>query len=157
MENPEEQYKEVLVQVLSDVLERLAFMFAEQCSVDEFPASESGYMKTAMTFSGPFDGCLSLAVSSDMCVELAANILGAEPLDENVMDKAQDALKEFLNIACGQILTSLAGEEPVFDLSVPEAHKIEESEWKAMGEDPNAVGLLADDFPVLAALKTVNT
>jgi CheY-like chemotaxis protein len=39
--------------------------------------------------------------------------------DDLVRERALDSLKEMLNVTCGQLLTSFAGEGPVFDLSIP--------------------------------------
>jgi hypothetical protein len=156
-ENQANERREVLVGVLSDVLEKLAFMFGEETPPEELPPSESGYMQARMAFSGPIKGRLALAVSDEMCPEIAANILGVEPFDERVMEKAQDALKELLNITCGQTLTALAGDEPVFDLSVPEASPMDAEAWNELIARPGAATMLADEYPVVLHLEMDET
>ena len=142
----------MLVDVLCDVVEKMAFMFGNEASPEELPPAEEGYVKAHMTFSGPLNGRLTMVVAGEMCPELAANILGAEADDDRALEKSRDALKELLNITCGQILTTMAGEEPVFDLSVPQAEEIEAGEWKALADDPETAAVVADDFPVLLNL-----
>ena len=73
-----------------------------------------------MTYSGGMTGSISLIVPDDVCPEIAANVLGKDPDDAIVAAQSADALKEVLNVLCGNILTAVAGESPVFDLSVPE-------------------------------------
>lgn len=145
--------KELLTGVLNDVLEKLAFMFGSEAAPDEVLASDSGYMMASMGFSGPFNGTLALAVVQDMCPELAANILGVEPYDDRVMEKAQDALKELLNITCGHVLTALAGDDPVFDLTIPVVNEMDDRQWEAMAQGPTTATVMADEFPVLLEMR----
>jgi chemotaxis protein CheX len=147
-----ENHRELLTKVFSEVIEALAFMFADETDADELPASPDGYLEATMSFKGDFSGRLALAVSKDMCPELAGNILGVEPDDERVMEKAEDALKELLNMVCGHVLTSLAGEEPVFDLTVPAMKNLGAAEWAEMTGRDDVATLLVDDYPVALLL-----
>ena len=147
------EHRQTLIQVLNDVLEQLAFMFGEEVEPAELPAPGGVCVRAEMAFAGPMNGSLKIAVTEEMCPEIAANILGAEPDDDRVMEKARDALKELLNITCGQVLTAIAGEEPVFDLSVPQAAEITPEEWQAMAMAPEMAAVLADDYPVLICLR----
>jgi CheY-specific phosphatase CheX len=54
-----------------------------------------------------------------MALELAANFLGTEASDPVAAAGADDSFKELLNVVCGHLLTAMAGEDPVFDLTMP--------------------------------------
>jgi len=54
-----------------------------------------------------------------------------------------------LNIACGSILAALFGETATFDIHPPlvSSHPVEA--WSALVQDPNTLGFLVDDAPML--------
>lgn len=143
-------HKEMLTKVLCDVLENFAFMFGDL--VDEVPEYPGDVLRATMRFIGPFQGGLSLAVPREICPQIAANVIGLEPDDEKVNTHAEDAIKELLNVTCGQVLTTMAGVEPVFDLTVPVIDPVDEGGWSDMIEAPNTVIVLVDDFPMILHL-----
>lgn len=145
----EEQTK-MLVTVFCEVLENQAYMFGE--ALRETPQCPEDVIVASMAFRGPFQGSLSLAVPRAICPEIAANVLGLELDDDEVESHAEDAFKELLNVICGRVLTTMAGEEPVFDLTVPVVEPIDETEWDAMAARSGAVAFDVDDMPVLLCL-----
>ncbi len=148
--NPE--HNEMLIRVFTEVLEQLAFMFVEPPDSDETPAP-SDPVYTTMSFRGPCSGTVTLAVPREMAPVLAANVLGLNPEDELGALAASDALKELLNVTCGNVLTAIAGDEPVFDLTVPEVEDCTAEAWAELAARPGTVHCLADDFPVLLNLE----
>lgn len=142
----------MVTEVFCDVVESLAFMFGEAADEDELPASAAGYILATMSFSGPMTGRIELAVPREMRVEIAANVLGVDPDDEQAVSGADDALKELLNVTCGQVLTRLAGEEPVFDLSVPVVSDLGDVAWTAMTQAPDVAKVVVDESPALLRL-----
>ena len=140
---------EIIQNVFCDVFEQLAFMFGEPVENDELAENNTRHLQAYMTFSGDRTGEIIMTVPDKMCPEIAANVLGVEPDDEQVMDLAGDALKEILNITCGQLLTAVAGERPVFDLSVPEVRKISSRKWSKLLKGDESLGFMVDDYPVL--------
>jgi hypothetical protein len=60
-----------------------------------------------------------------------------------------DALKELLNTICGQFITSMFGDEPVFDLTVPETKIISLDEWQESVDSGNFLSLNVEDEPIL--------
>jgi hypothetical protein len=131
------------------VLEQLAFMFAEPAGRDAFAAPDGEWLALSMGFSGPLSGALQLAVPPGLCVALAANMLGMDDDDEEAADKGLDAMKEVLNVTCGNILTELAGTEPVFTLTIPEVKPLDAPGWADWLADPAAMGFLIDEHPAL--------
>jgi CheY-specific phosphatase CheX len=76
-------------------------------------------------------------------------MLGEEPDDPNAIAKGADALKELLNVLCGNLLTAFAGEEPVFDLAVPETMPFSPEDWEGLKRLPVTVSYTVDEYPVL--------
>lgn len=122
---------ETLATVFREIIEQLAFMFAEPVEKAEVPGV-SDALGVRMEFSGPFSGWLSLAASRGEGVEVAANILGLDSDDPSAEVRAEDALKEVLNVTCGRLLTELAGSEPVFNLTVPKSMPLDAPAWATM-------------------------
>ncbi|MCD6306866.1 MAG: chemotaxis protein CheX [Deltaproteobacteria bacterium] len=108
---------QVISQVGIETFEKLAFMFA-------FPKEETGQpvenrVSAGVVFRGPFSGRVIMHVSDTILPELAANMLGLEDEGAVTLDQQYDALKETLNIVCGNLLPAIAGEEPVFHVEMP--------------------------------------
>jgi CheY-specific phosphatase CheX len=146
---------QIVRDVFGSVIERTAFMFGESVGKEDLPIAQTPYVQASMSFRGPQRGVLSIAMPRDACVQIAANVLGMEPEEPFVAQRATDSLKEILNVTCGHILTSLAGDAPVFDLSIPEVTDLDEEAQAALRDDPHTQAFLADECPVLLRL-TVN-
>lgn len=149
------EHQETLRRVFSDVAESLAFMFTEDLDeVGEPAVADTRFVRAHMEFRGPFTGTLQMAVPESMCPEITANVLGLDPEDELVTKQPHDALKELLNVTCGNVLTALAGEAPVFDLTVPEVAPLDHTAWEALKSEPGVLYCVVDDNPVLLKLET---
>ncbi len=103
--------------VVSGSLEKLAFLFS---SPD--PGRDLVLFEDAMTaeafFEGAFSGRLAVVMTLPVLTELAANMLGID-IEEVGEEQCQDALKETVNIICGNWLPVKAGTEAVFNISAP--------------------------------------
>jgi chemotaxis protein CheY-P-specific phosphatase CheC len=132
-------------------------MFGEIADKQELPHCLSDCLLARITFSGAAKGALVLAVPAPLCAQIAANVLGIDEDDELPPGRPADALKELLNVICGHVLTALAGEAPVFNLSVPEVSPLDEAHWTALVEAPATVGFRVDDVPVLLQLAIEET
>ncbi len=141
---------DILRRVFSEIAENMAFMFVEEPD-DETPAEPENddLVLAHMVFSGPFSGRLVIAVPAALCPEIAANVLGLDPDDELVKAKPYDALKELLNVTCGNVLPAIAGEDPVFDLTPPEIKKLDRAAWRVLRDMPGTQQHLVEDEPVL--------
>ena len=144
--------KKTLAEVIVAVLENQAFIFADVVDNAEAPPLPEEHHVVQMAFIGPVCGGLTMVFPAVMCAEVAANMLGLDEDDELAIAGGQDALKELVNVVCGQVLTEVAGEEPVFDLTVPEISTMDQEAWDKMLRDSETVALLVDDEPVLARL-----
>jgi CheY-specific phosphatase CheX len=107
------------------VIEAAMHVFETAAFLTVWPATENDGELTPpdvaarMGFHGPTSGTLTLRVASSVLPLLAENMLGECEADM-ALEKGQDALRELLNMICGNVLTAWHGEQPVFDLSPPE-------------------------------------
>lgn len=112
-----EKFENILSRVAVITLEQLAFIFA-------FPEDEGNEMQqdsavaVSIAFRGPFSGFLLLTVSKQVLPELTANILGVDE-EETTSDQQHDALKETINIICGNLLPAIFGKQLIFDIDPP--------------------------------------
>jgi CheY-specific phosphatase CheX len=139
---------ELVREVFARVLERQVFLFAEELAIEDIPPGGE-WVEARMAFNGPFEGSLSLAMPKEVELEIAANFLGKEAGDPDVAKFAQDSLKEILNVVCGHMLTALAGEDPVFDLSIPKVHALSAGDWAALAALPDSLGFDMEGKPAL--------
>jgi CheY-specific phosphatase CheX len=144
--------KDQLGRVFMDVLEQMAFMFGDSATSDDFQEITEEVLVAQMEIHGAMHGSIQLAVPLSMCPELAANFLGTEPEDAEDPRIYKDALKELLNVTCGNVLTTLAGEGPVFDLTVPEITELAPVVRESIVQDDSTAYILVDDHPIAIRL-----
>lgn len=145
----DKDHSEEVFEVFCDVLQDLVFMFAERAEDEEMVPGSGPFIQAGMEFKGQMSGGLRLSVPERMCKEVASNMLGVDEDHELVSDGGQDSVKELLNTICGQMLTRIAGTDPVFDLTVPEITPLAEDEWIEIKGSDTAIGAIVDDNPVL--------
>jgi len=143
-----EDLKETLIDSMTDVLEKLTFIFIEEAEDEEMDVSGRELLSVSMDFTGEKEGHLSLLSPKDKVVEISANILGLEE-DEVTRDMYADSFGEVLNVLCGNILTAEYGVDPVFDLSVPTVNDASEEQWKQLMGQEHALSLLMDEDPCI--------
>jgi len=110
--------EERMSQVAIDTLEKLAFMFAFSDEGGQDPPADSA-VSGSVSFTGPFSGTLLVAMSIEVLQELAGNMLGLDDGEETTQDHRSDALRETMNVICGNLLPAISGDEVVFDIGAP--------------------------------------
>jgi len=115
----EQQLKSILTSVTNDTLEKLAFLFA---FADEERVNDSPDPAVVgrVDFHGYFDGFLLMRISDSVIPELASNMLGLDDDAQIAKAQQQDALKELLNVICGNALPAIAGDQVEFNIAAPE-------------------------------------
>ncbi len=113
----QQQKTATLKAIFSEVLADLAFMFTDDEPGGAAPGEQ--WLETTIGYYGPACGTLHLSCTRAFCAGLAANLLGVSPDDDNAAAAAEDAVKEFMNIVCGQFITATHGTEEVFNLTIP--------------------------------------
>ena len=83
-------------------------------------------------------------------VATLGKLLGLDEEEKDIVVEPTDALAELINIVCGQFLTKVYGDTPVFDLSLPSISKIDEEEWKDLIENKQTISIMIDDVPAIA-------
>ncbi len=114
-----EKIRKILEETASETFEGLAFMFGFP-EEDEIPDSHEEMVFTQVDFEGAFKGRLIMAVSRQTVEELTINMLGLEEEDSEINpDDQADALKEAINVICGNFLPAIGGKDVVFDIHPP--------------------------------------
>ena len=141
---------DILIKVCCDVFESLSFMFGEAIDLDEVDSESESFINVSISYKGNRAGAVFLIVSDETAKILAYNILGIDEDEEDLPSESyMDALTELLNIICGQVITAMFGDEPVFDLTVPETKIISLDEWQKSVDSGNFLVLNFDDEPIL--------
>ena len=108
-----------LVEVTIEVLERYAFMLGDPPGKGSGPVvlSEPSWIVT-ISFTGARAGGIGMVVSPGLARQAAANLYEGAPA-EGGDEQAQDAVRELLNIVCGNYLHRVESNEPIFSFATP--------------------------------------
>jgi len=142
-----DEMREKAVGVISRILSESAFVFCDP--LDEENRPDIGAWEAegvSLDFGGNAHGTVWMYAGKGFLRSTAANMLG---IDESCYtpEKGVDALKEILNIIVGNLLTTVYGTEPIFDLSIPQALAADSITQRYTNE--NAVWLTAEGEPLL--------
>lgn len=142
-----EQVEKIMFDVAEDTLEKLAFMFISL----EDGRDDSDYdsvVAASVSFAGPLTGTVVLMVSTQLIPELSANMLGVEE-EETTQDQRNDALKETINVICGNLLPAIGGKQAVFDMGAPriiaESESIKQAMENTHGYESTSIARMAID------------
>ena len=153
----DERVRTILAETFREVMEGLAFMFVDKVDKSDLPPEEEHSLCASIAFSGHASGTMTIVAGSTLCDRLSADMLGIEPDDAECRAKAPDALKESLNTICGQFLTAIAGEDPVFSLTPPEISDIDLQQWEEIKEKGNPLFFRIGSSPVLLSAEYEET
>lgn len=148
----------VLLEIFCSTAEKQAFAFGAECTREELPEPAAGeaLMLSSITFKGPYCGIIMLAYSESLAKAVTSNTLGTDDESEITFEQESDAMAELLNVICGQFLTAVEGEIPVFDLTVPHCRRIEKNEWESFRESPDFLCVNVDESPALVSMKLID-
>ncbi len=119
----DEEIKEIMSRVVIETLEKLAYIFSSPD--DEMDSLTTDSVCVTVTFSGPFSGQLTMKTTTLVVMELTANMLGID--EEDITPEQQsDALKETINILCGNLLPAISGDQDIFIINAPMIIDVEE-------------------------------
>jgi chemotaxis protein CheY-P-specific phosphatase CheC len=147
----EQNERDVLSEVTARVFQQTAFLFPEPADLSSgIPAGEGAVYSVSLSFSGDREGEVSLVVTEALCRELAANVLGEDPAEDDSLEKALDAAKETLNIIAGQFLIQIFGNKALFNLTAPQVTELTPEQAAAI-DLTDRVCSLVEGHPVIAA------
>lgn len=151
----ENRSKDVLGKTIVSVLESMAFMFAEIVTKNPvLSIEENTCIHTHIEFSGGRSyGEIGLILSPGLVSSIAKNVMGMESEDIVPHDTVEDMSKEIVNVICGQFLTSMFGDKPIFELSVPDVSRLDSKACSDMFTDPNIVVCMVEDSLILGYVK----
>jgi len=141
--------REKIKKVCFEIFEQLAFMFAEEIDIDEIQGGDEPFIHAAMSFSGNTSGSIDITMPVSLASQLAKNILGLDESENLDRQHYEDAVCELLNTICGRMLTSLFGEDAVFDLHVPSTQGIEAQHLHELFSSGDCIAFSVEDAPVL--------
>ncbi len=145
-----------LIEALCSVAEKQAFLFPAPIRIKEAtPPEDGGIFLGSISFHGDVSGTISMAMPETLCMEIVSNILSVEEGDGASVEEAQmkDVMGELLNVLCGQFLTLVEGDKPVFNLSVPVIKAASPAEWEKLRYSPGCNAATIDEHNVLLSLE----
>jgi hypothetical protein len=145
----DDRQRTAVLSTVPAILEQQAFLFADPVSEGGFKAQGEEYLAASLVFDGPSSGGALAAFPESLARELAANLLGADPGDEKAAEHAADALGEFLNVACGHLLTTLFGTGPVFNLGAPRSFGFPSAVADLLARKSDVLAFEIDGVPIL--------
>jgi CheY-specific phosphatase CheX len=110
-----------LTSIVLEVLGDLAFMLTDDQPADWSVGTIS--LQGEITYRGCVSGTLRCWCTRGFAARLAANLLGIEAEQREAQADATDAVREFLNVLCGQLITVWHGRQGIFDLAIPRVHE----------------------------------
>jgi two-component system chemotaxis response regulator CheY len=134
--------------VIATVLETFAFAFPEAASASELPEADGDLLCARIWFSGAASGTLSMAAPAELCVGMAANILGIDQDDPDALLRGADTLGEIVNIAAGHLATRIDADATTH-LHPPTVGRMGRSEWDRSVAAIETRGYLVEKHPVL--------
>ncbi len=113
----DDRISDILTSAAIETLERLAFIFTSPA--EENNGLGSNFMSARVSFDGPFSGRLIMKMSQVVVLEMTGNMLG---IDENeaTIEEQSDAMKETINIICGNFLPIIGGNQAIFNINAPQ-------------------------------------
>ncbi len=146
--------RSLVADVFCKVMEGYAFMLGSPVEKKDFPGpGEGGAKQATVYFSGRLSGHVAVVVPQRMCPLLAANVLGVEPGDASAVSRADDSLKELANVAAGQVMTAVAGEDIVLERSLPELAGLDGEGWAQLLAEEETIPFIVDEYPILLQVK----
>ncbi|ERP31719.1 hypothetical protein [Chitinivibrio alkaliphilus] len=85
----------------------------------------------------------------------AANMLGIDEGDERAVSKGDDALREILNIVAGNVLSSIYGEDILFNLTVP--YRLDRDVLMDDEASEMRAWLESEDYPLLCVFHEIQS
>ena len=137
-----------LADALCASLETMAF-------ISPFPPDGAGpwpcpadARRVTIEFAGPVSAVLELFAPASFGALLASNLIACDAADPQAVARADDALKELMNVTCGAMINAMGGEG--YELGIPRVEDLKPGEWDALAQ-PGEAAVLDADGHLLAA------
>jgi hypothetical protein len=141
---------DILLESLAESLETTAF-------ISLMPPEPDTTLQTGLVVSMELDNGarLHIAAARELGSIIAANMLALEPGSAEADARAEDALKEILNVTAGLYLSRALGDSAQMpEMSLPVVTAISSNDqWKRWVEMRGAEVVLAEGYPVAVAIE----
>lgn len=134
---------QLLMEVAGRTLEDTAFVLVDLAEGERFTGA---VVRATLAFSGTARGALLVASSNPFAVAMAANLMGLELNDPEVVDKGEEALGELVNIIAGALTERLFGTDQLCQLGIPTTDTVSvDAHQRTLDGSDCWVSLLGDD------------
>lgn len=127
--------KQLLMETAVGALETMAFFCCEPATVDALSPEDA--ISVEMDFKGPRSGHVQIVTSRFFGQRLASNALCCGVTDPDAVDRAEDSVRELINVVVGALMPRIADRKSdVFNLSLPRSRPFDANlEWEAFAND----------------------
>jgi|GEM_PF-3327521 len=137
-----------LTEMAFDMFERMGFLLGESADKADFrPDETAGSVRGEIRFAGDLHGSLNIVTTEKLGRLLASNFLGLDEAQQAKDSEMADAIKEFLNVYCGNILAEITEKGENVDLLVPETTLCSVEYMKGVVHNPESVFVLIEGEP----------
>ncbi|NUN96013.1 MAG: hypothetical protein HUU16_07545 [Candidatus Omnitrophica bacterium] len=144
----------LVIQTFREVVRKQVFMLAEPIDKSLLPAPGEDFRCARVAITGDLSGAVSLVVPSELCREIAANMLGVVSKEHLASFRAEDSFLELANVFTGHLRGALVGQGARVRAMLPELSTMDLAEWRAYLASPDCQGFLVDETPVLVKVTT---
>ena len=143
-----------LATLVANVLGELAFLFADPDPAQVPPGADG--LAAESEYVGPCSGRLRCWCTRGLAQRLAASLLAIEPHEHPAESGAEDALREFMNVLCGQLVAAWHDPRGVYELSLPRAQAHTAPSAASNAEAPHVCRLSVDGEFLVCAYERVH-
>lgn len=133
----------------SGLIEQMAFLFVDPSDPDDLALDEGSLLASSVSVTGDVEGRVEVAMAEALCRELAANMLGEDDPDDITEEQAADSFRELANVVCGHLVTTIAGNDIICEISPPTVTRLAEDDARALADDPACMAFESEGEPVL--------
>lgn len=136
-----------------EVLANYAFLFGER--TQEYNHTDEGnreYIHAWIDILSDDKSKLGVIVPIELARIISGNVIGVDENDPLAIERAEDAVKEMVNVLCGHLRTILTYENCQFEASIPSSQIIDQTEWKEYQEKDETLTILIEEYPLLLIL-----
>jgi hypothetical protein len=143
-----QKIQETLARILSDWGMLMVEPLAD--TLEGVFTHESPLFRASLAFKGPTTGRYEVVCQEPFAKNLAANLLGSDAAEVST-DDALEVLMELINIASGNLVTTMFGEDKVYALSPPQV-AVATKELCLGDIQAHSVGVFSGDFEPICFL-----
>lgn len=153
MSNDNNATRQLLQDTMVTSLETMAFFCCEPAQGDALSPEDA--ISVEMKYTGPTTGVVQIVASRFFGQRLASNVLCCGVTDEDAVSRAEDSIRELINVVVGALMPRIAHDKrDVYNLSLPTARAFDTAtEWDGFAKDPSACFIDAEGETLALRLK----